>query len=221
MGVRVLLLGLLACGLLLTACAEMDVPLPLPVSGGGNTLLREDFVLGRTANWQLEADDVGRTMIVPEQLVIEVNEPYTMQFASLAEPTFTDFVLEVDARQLAGNPEGSFGVLFRMQSPQEFYRFEMTGNGMYMLERRDADGQWTRLMPEWRDSSAIQQGLEATNRLRVMARGPQLAIYVNDTLLHEVTDDRYGSGTIALDAGTFGATGLQVAFDNLLIYPPN
>lgn len=211
------ILILLVGALLLSACTAVDLSLSL---GRSETLFRDEFVLGSTGDWDLEGDDSGRTMIVPEQLVIEVNTPNTLQYATLREPTFSDFVLEVDARLVTGNPESSYGVLFRIQSPEEFYRFVVTANGLYMLERRNADGSWERFLPDWRDSAAIRQGPNATNRLKVVADGPRLEVYANDTLLHEVRDDRYATGNIALDAGTFGATGLQVAFDNLLVYPP-
>lgn len=208
----------LVVALLLTACSDMNVRVPLP---SDNTLYQDEFTFGRTGSWDLEGDDTAQAMIVPEQLMVQVNAPDTVQYATLLEPTFSDFALEVDVRQLNGDPQSSYGVMFRMQGPDQFYRFEITSNGMYMLERRNPDGTWFRFLPDWKDSPAIVQGLNAPNRLKVVARGPRIAVYVNDTLLEEVTDRSYTTGQIALDAGTFGRSGLQVSFDNLLVYPPD
>jgi hypothetical protein len=194
----------------------------LPLGGaGGSTpqpLYRDDFAAGQTGNWFLEGDELGNTAIVNEQLVVTVKTANTMQFATLQQQTFSDFVLEIDARQASGNPDSSYGILFRMQDDSQFYRFEITGDGHFMLERRNGDGTWTRLLPDWAQSAAINQGVNVVNRLKIIASGSQISIYANDVLLQQVSDPTYTTGTIGLDAGSFGDANLQVAFDNLVVY---
>ena len=211
------LLLILFLAILSSACSALEVPLP----GGRKALFRDEFVQGYTGNWVLENDEVGSTVVVPEQLLIELNSPNLIQYAMLTEPTFSDFTLEVEARLVNGSHTSTYGVLFRMQGPEEFYRFTITGDGMYLIERHDPNGARVRFADDWRDAVAINQGTGSTNILRVVADGPNIAVYVNDTLLEEVTDDSYSSGNIALDAGTFDGAGTQVSFDNLSIYPPN
>lgn len=207
---------LLLVGLLLAACSNMELTLP----GQEKALFRDDFILGQTGTWILESDEVGSSVIVPEQLVIELNAPNLVQYSKLAEPTFSDFTLEVDARLDGGSPTSTYGVIFRMQSPDEFYRFEITGDGMYIVERHDADGTWVRHTEDWLDTVAINKGIGATNHLRVAADGERIAVSVNDVLLEEVIDGTYSSGNIALDAGTFDGAGASVSFDNLIVLPP-
>jgi hypothetical protein len=201
----------------LISCSDMQVKIP----GLSKPILREEFVLGETGPWLLESDELGSTMIVPEQLLIEVNNPQMAQFATLTEPAFDDFSLEVEGRILAGSLHSSYGVLFRMQNPQQFYRFEITGDGTYILERHDANGREPLIMRDWRDSDSINQGLNVINRLEIVVQGPNISLLVNDVLLEQITDDEYSSGYIGLDAGTFDIAPLQVAFDNLVIRPPN
>ena len=203
--------------LLLSACSDMEVPLP---GQTGKAMFQEEFVQGHTANWLLESDELGTAAIVPEQLLIELNAPNLVQYATLAEPSFSDFSLEVDARLVDGTRSSTYGVLFRMQSPQEFYRFEISADGMYILERHDANGSRVRFADDWRDSVAINQGLNVVNVLKVQAIGPRIAVFVNDTLLEEIADEGYAAGNIALDAGTFDGAGTQVSFDNLVVYAP-
>lgn len=200
----------------LSACEQMEVPLP----GSSGALFRDDFIIGRTGDWHLEEDDLGYTAIVPEQLVIQLDAPETVQYAVLREPTFDDFELTVDARQLKGSPESSYGILFRYQGPDAFYRFDITSSGLYVLERRNPDGTWERFTPDWRESPAINRGLNVVNQIKVVAEGPRIRVFVNDLLLEEIRDETYATGTIALDAGTFGVPGLQVAFDNVSVFPP-
>lgn len=188
--------------------------------GDQETLFADDFTVGQTGQWLLEGDSVAQATIRDGQLLIEVNGPNVAQFATLQEPTLSDFVVEVEATQLAGSPDSSYGLLFRLQSPNAFYRFEITSSGLYIVERRDPAGTWTRLVEDWTAAPAVQTGLHVVNRLKVEAAGPILAFYVNDQLLRQLTDATYTAGNVALDAGTFGQAGLQVAFDNLVVRRP-
>lgn len=189
-----------------------DAPDNQPVTGAD---YRDGFVPGQTGNWLLEQDESGSTAIVNEQLAITVAAPNTIQFATLEDKTFSDFALEVDVAQRSGPPESSFGILFRMQDNQQFYRYDITGNGLFMIERHNSDGSWTRLVPDWTLSPALNQGLNVTNQLEVLATGSSLTFYANGVLLTQLNDTAFSSGTIGFDAGTFGGGNLQVTFDNL------
>lgn len=204
--------------LVLTGCGDQS-----SLSAGsrpalaGSGAFQEEFVPGETGNWVFEEDELGSTAVVNEQLVITVNTPNTIQFSTLTEPSFVDFLLEVDAWQRSGSSESSYGVLFRMLDNQQFYRFEITGTGLYMIERHNVDGTWTRLIPEWTPTAAINKGLNVPNRLKIIATGPDMAFYVNDILLTQVRDDQYAEGLIGLDAGTFSGGSVQVSFDRLSV----
>jgi hypothetical protein len=207
--------GLFLLGVLLTACSGIGEG-----AFGADVLFHEEFVPGQMADWQLEGDTFGQTSIANEQMLIDLNESNIMQFATLPAPTFQDFVLELEARQVNGDLANSYGVLFRMQDPAQFYRFEITGNGRYMFERRNGDGTWTRFVRDWTESPAIAQGHNEVNHIRIEAIGPSLSVFVNDTLVQQVNDSGYGNGQIALDAGTFGSPEMQAAFDNVVVKTP-
>lgn len=187
--------------------------------GDGAILYSDDFTPETTGKWQLEGDESGRTTLADGRLLIEVNSPNTLQYTTLVEETFSNFALEVEATLLAGSPDSSYGVLFRMSNPQQFYRFDVTANGLFVVERYDA-GEWIRLSDGWEANDALAQGINATNYLGVLAVGGNFSFYANGKLLLQVVDGRYGGGNIALDAGTFAQPGLQVAFDNLVIRSP-
>lgn len=197
-------------------CSDMQISLP----GQTDELFREEFILGQTGIWSLESDDVGSSAIVPEHMVIELNASNQIQYSKLNEPIFSNFTLEVDGQLVGGSPSSTYGVMFRMESPQEFYRFEITGDGMYILERHDADGSWVRQSEDWQDSVVINQGIGAVNRLKVTADRDKIAVFVNDVFLEEISDSSFASGNIALDVGTFDGGGARVIFDDLLIKSP-
>jgi len=204
--------------LVVTGCRNLS-------SGGAlsrdtEILFSEEFGESVSGAWQLEGDDQSRATIGDGHLLITIDAPSTVHYTTLPDQIFSNFVLEVDATQQAGSPSSSYGILLRMSGPQQFYRFEVTGNGEYVVERHDGAGSWVRLTDNWQSSEALVTGLNMTNRLAIVADGGMFSFYANDELLTQVVDAQYSQGAIALDAGTFGQPGLQVAFDNLVIRQP-
>lgn len=212
-------LGPLLVLFMLLSCRPQPDTLGGPISDA-DILYSDDFIPDTTGKWQLEGDERGQVTLQNEQLIVEVNEANTVQFATLGEHSFTNFALEVDATLLAGGTDSTFGVLFRMTDPDQFYRFDITGSGLFTVERYETGGGWTRLSEEWVESEYIATGVGATNRLGVLAVGGTFSFYANGNLLLQLADGRYSGGNIGLDAGTFGQTGLQVAFDNLVVSQP-
>jgi hypothetical protein len=132
---------------------------------------------------------------------------------------FADSQVEVDARQTEGSLDNNFGLLVRYQmDDQDFYWFEISGDGYYSVDLRQA-GEWSTLV-DWATSDAINQGIGATNHLKVVCAGNRFSFYVNDTLLTEVSDSTFSSGSIGLAVGTFDEPGVAVNFDNIEVYSP-
>lgn len=214
-------LGLIVLIAGLAACEQSPPPTAVPLQpADSGVLLVEEFAVGSTGDWYTEADDLGMSAVLNERMLIEISTQHTIQYTTLQERSFSDFVMEVEVTQLAGSLESSFGILFRMQGPEQFYRFDITGNGHFTVERRNADGTWTRFVEDWPLASALKQGYNVTNLLRVAAEGSNIAVYANGEMLHEFGDTGYQEGTIALAGGTFGQPGLSVSFDNLVIQRP-
>ncbi|MDA0244148.1 MAG: hypothetical protein OT477_12085 [Chloroflexi bacterium] len=186
----------------------------------GAILFQEQFVAGQTADWYTERDELGQSYVAEESLLIALDAADMAQYTALQEPLFDDFVLEVDATQLEGSLNNSYGLLFRLQSNEAFYRFDITGTGLFVVEKQTAAGQWQRFSNGWQESAAIVQGLGRVNRLKVSAVGTALTFYINDQQVASFVDGSFSSGKIALDASTFGQGGLVVSFDNVVVRRP-
>lgn len=213
-----LLAGLALLLAALAACRDAT-----PAAGpapSGDMIYAETFTPGETGPWQVEGDANGQTAVVDGRMVFDINAPNTVQYSTLEGEVFRDFYLEVEGTLAAGSPDSTYGILFRMAGPGQFYRYSVTGAGQFVVERHDGEGAWSWLTEEWQDSEALIQGVGSTNKLALRAVSGTFSFYANDELLLQVSDGRYGQGQLALSAGTFGQPGLQVLFDNLLVSEP-
>jgi hypothetical protein len=137
---------------------------------------------------------------------------------------------------------------FRPQSSgaTAYYMFLMSSDGYYSVWR--GTNATSRRLSAWIPSDAIMQGLNAENRVRVVAVDDTFRFYINDTPLEVcipdspagestyaygecidgqmqavLRDDSYSSGKIGMVVDTIqpgGGAGVTVEFDNLsVIYP--
>jgi hypothetical protein len=221
---------LLALALVTSACGgQQELSLPY----------REDFEQA-SENWDVADDGIITYGFQDGRLVVTVNDFNASAWSTL-NFTLTDFTLEVDTLKLAGPDDNGFGVLFRYQDPEDYYRFDVSSDGFYSVSK-SAAGTLEEISP-WKFSDAILLG-EQTNRLWVTAQGNSFGFAVNDTplalcvgegaiwdpqsddiclggeVLNTWTDDSFPRGQIALGVTAFGESGPAIGFDNLDIRQP-
>lgn len=127
---------------------------------------------------------------------------------------FTDFVLEVEATQDQGPSNNSYGVLFRIEDDEHFYRFGISGDGFYFLDK-SVGSEWVPVI-DWTESPYINRG-QASNHLMVICAESQITLHVNDQHLATVTDDSYDHGDLGLFAASFAEPNVHITFDNLKV----
>jgi len=59
-----------------------------------------------------------------------------------------------------------------------------------------------------------------TNRVRGDCIGPNLALFVNGNLLVQVADMDFSAGKTGLIAGSHDVIGVDILFDNFIVYQP-
>jgi hypothetical protein len=128
---------------------------------------------------------------------------------------FADLLFEADARQVSGPNSNAYGLVFRYEDEDNFYRFVITGEGKYRI-RKQLEGEWVSIKG-WTRSEAINQGV-ATNYLKVICQGDTIEVYVNTRHLATVTDPSFAEGYIALTASAYDEPNVHVAFDNVNIW---
>ncbi len=167
-----------------------------------------------TGKWDLHSDASAQVKVVDGLLRIEIKTANQLAWAS-AERTYGDFLLTVEATQLAGPDDNAYGILARMDGDNHFYAFSISGDGYVRAARYD-DGTWNLLGGDWQAIPAIHQG-QALNVLMLEARGSTFIFSVNAVPVIEVMDTTLKRGDVGLYAGSFAQPGVVIAFDNLEI----
>jgi len=167
-----------------------------------------------TPAWDVGADGTYEVNYQDGEYRIVVNEADSTVWGSPTKPyDLADFALEVDARQLRGPKEASYGVVVRVQPDARFYMCAIASDGTYSIQQLQGQDNWATLR-DWTESAAIRP-LGEVNHLRVECLGERMRFYVNDEMLAEVSDLTLPSGTIGLVASSVNADVVEVRFDNL------
>ena len=188
---------LAACGPTLTALPYAD-DFSSPASG-----------------WKTVNDPAVKINYQDGALQFMIPELDTLAWSVSKDKRFGDFVLDVDATQVEGPNDNSYGVIFRYVDDRNFYRLDISGDG-YFAVFKYKDGKWTKLQ-DYTETPAVKQGA-ATNHLQVIAKGNQFTFNVNDQLVKIFSDSDFANGNVGVTAGAlFDNADVHIAFDNLRV----
>ncbi len=177
----------------------------------------EDFEGPLAGDWNLKSGEEATREIIDGELHLTVHAANTLVWSSPGRYEAGDIVVELDARQVAGPDNNNYGVIIRYQDPNNFYEFDISGDGYAAIAKWE-DGDFT-ILADWQASSSINPG-NASNHLTVVAQGSRMDFYVNGDRVASVTDSAFDSGDIALVAGTYDEAGVHIAFDNVSVKRP-
>ena len=186
---------------------------PTPEPASKSLLYEEDFEDPSSGWWTSSDADYEVDYRDGEYVFFIAPDDYSVW--TWAGEDFGDFTLDVEAGQVSGPDSNSYGVTFRFQDSDNFYRFSINGLGQYAVHRK-ADGDWEALVP-WTDSPAIHA--EAKDILRVVCQGSYMNFYINNVHVANVTDSTFLDGRIGFYVTPAdGENNLEVAFDNLQVW---
>ncbi len=124
---------------------------------------------------------------------------------------YRDFAVEVSGKQVEGDENYSYGLIFRFANPENYYTAEVSGK--YYLIGRMLNDEWSKLI-EWTASEALND--DAPNVIRLVAAGDTLTLYGNNVLLTVIEDDSIKSGQAGIYAA--GRPGNHVALSEFSLW---
>lgn len=194
-------------GILLAAC-------------GGRSAQPYEETFDEAGEWSVGDDTYTEGQVVDGVYRLLIKGDDVSRWAA-AGREFADGVYEVEAMQIAGPLDNGYGMLFRADPEKgDFYLFKISGDGFVWIGRyRDGAEEEPIIGRHWFESTAVKQGLNQTNKLRVVAESGNMIFYVNNQEVGRVTDNTFRSGDIGLFAQTLGFGGVEVQFDNFTVTP--
>lgn len=199
-----ILASLAACGV------DLSTPTPEP------PLFSDNFNQDR-GFWDLFTEPGASAQLVGGQLALTVSKPGAVAL-SISAINVSDFDVSVTATLASGDPTNSFGLVFRYIDNGNFYRFDLTGDGLWGISRRMGD-QWISII-DLQKSAVLHPGVGQTNFLRLVARAADFTFYANGSPLGSVHDNNLPIGRIGLFASSFDQPAIQVDFDDVNLVKP-
>jgi hypothetical protein len=180
-------------------------------------LFSDDFT--GASSWHQLSNALGSKITLEHQgLRISVNMA-DYDYWTTPGKSFNNVIVAVDGSKLGGPDNNVFGVICRYQSSEKFYAFLISSDGYYGV-LKVKEGNYLLLSgPNMAYSEHIIQG-RGTNRIRADCSGWSLSLFVNGVQLVNVSDLEYLYGDVGLIAGTEEEPGVDILFDNFVVYAP-
>ncbi|HEY3310190.1 MAG TPA: hypothetical protein VGK00_01000, partial [Anaerolineales bacterium] len=197
------------------ACSTTGIAESLVPSGG---VLYQDFFSDPQSGWGDLTSPAGNAEYVEGAYHILVAKPNVNEWSHPGRDLATVRV-EVSLMPVSGPPANRMGVICRLKDDKNFYFFAISSDGYYGIGKTK-DGQTSLISGnDMQPSDSILKGNQI-NRIRADCIGNLLILYVNDVLVTSAKDDDFTSGDVGVLAGSFDHPGVDVYFDNFVVYKP-
>ena len=185
--------------------------------GVGELLYQDDF--SDSAAWSLSTGPAGSVALGLNELTIAIGAEHTYLYSLRQDWQLSDFYLELTASPSMCRDFDEYGLLLRVSSELDFYRFSLSCNGQVRLDRI-VDAAASSPQP-WMLSGAVPPGAPSTVRLGVWALGSELRFFVNDRYQFTVHDPMLVSGGVGVFARSTDDWPVTVNFSDLVVYSLN
>ncbi|OGO28454.1 MAG: hypothetical protein A2Z16_09405 [Chloroflexi bacterium RBG_16_54_18] len=145
-----------------------------------------------------------------------VTQPRGFLFSILKDFSEKNYYLEIAANPTICRGKDEYGVLVRVSSSQDFFRFALTCDGHARLDRV-LNGQASASVPPVL-SAAVPPGAPSRSRLGIWVKGNELRFYVNSQHLFDIRDTSLLEGGLGVFARAGGDDSVTVNFSDLIIY---
>jgi hypothetical protein len=191
-----------------------STPTPELLLEHGEMLLSDDF--SDATRWKTGVFPDGKISLAANELSLSVSSPRGYINTLLEDFIQDDFYLEITASPTICRGNDEYGVLLRVSSAQDFFRFALMCDGHARLDRI-LNGQASSSIPP-AVSGAIPPGAPSSSVLGIWARGKELRFYANGQYLFDLKNATLLGGGLGLFARAGGEDNMTVNFTNLVLY---
>jgi len=189
-------------------------PEPTPGFGVlGRMLFADNFDNPRRSMLVADQNDAATYTFIGGAYAIAIGPPKHLAWSNF-QGSYRDVDIEADIVLDESAEESAAGIAFRYVDGDNFYLYRVSASGSYNLTLYYQGRQ--QALIDWTESPAIN-GRGKPNKLRVEALGDHIRLFVNGTLLDEISDSSLAEGGIALAATTFDTGDVTFLFDNVVV----
>jgi hypothetical protein len=195
-----------------------DTPVLLPTGetlpGLGDLLLTDTF--DEATLWHTATGTNASAVVERNRITLTARLKYSI-ISLRAEPLLTDFMAEISVRLSLCRGGDAYGLLFRVNGSENFYRLAVNCTGQARLERV-RNGESVPLS-DWLPSGDAPTGAPGEVRLGVWAAGAEMRFFLNDRFQFVVRDPVFRSGTLGVFMTSNNADSEATAsFSDLSVY---
>jgi hypothetical protein len=182
--------------------------------GVSDEILQDDFT--DTTRWQTSKLSTGSVAYSNGKLTLAVSTPHEKLYSFRNQTELTDFYLEITANASLCRQKDSFGVLFRVKTPNTFYRLLFNCDAQMRFER--VSGGEPIALVNWMTPARAQVGPMQDINIGLWVKGSSIRVFINDVYQFEVKDASFPTGGLGVYALSNGDTPLTVNFKDLNIW---
>jgi hypothetical protein len=182
--------------------------------GYGNLIYADDF--HNAGRWTMGRTAAGSVALGKSELSLVVTQPRGYLYSIQQEAALGDFYLEITASPSICRGEDEYGLLVRMASQQDYYRFGANCRGEARVDRLIGAAASSPQPPA--PNGAIPPGAPSETRLAVWALGKELRFYANGQYLFSVRDPVLLHGGLAVYTRAASQDSMTVNFSDLKVY---
>lgn len=183
----------------------------------GSLLMRDDFS-NPESGWDTWWNEESQASYQDGGLRLAVMQPQ-LDIWSRPDASYGDVRMEVDAVKLNGPVQNDFGLICRYQDGDNYYALLAGSDGSAgIMKVKDGEAYFINTADE--QAKEVIYADDGLNHLRGDCIGSRLILSVNGHKLVEARDRDFAQGGVGLMAGAFETGGVELLFDNFLVYNP-
>jgi len=183
-------------------------------SGLGEVLFSDNFEVSEL--WNTAVSNAASAIVERNRLTLAISKPGTTILSLRKEPVLRDFYAEVTASLSLCRGRDAYGLLVRVMSSGDFYRYVLNCNGQTRLERVRSGQSYP--AQDWLLSGDAPTGAPGEVKLGVWALGAEMRFFLNDRYQFTVRDPLFWQGTLGVFAQSVGSNPVTVSFSSLAVY---
>lgn len=188
-------------------------PTPEPEEKQGDVILSDNF--SEPEHWLLESTGPGQVSVGMNELTIAISDPGAYAYTIRRLPLLDNFYVEISTSATLCTGEDQYGLLLRMSSTNDFYRYALSCDGRVRLDKV-ISGTATSPQP-WIQNTSLPPGAPLPARLGVRLQGDEMNFYINDLHQFTINDPALKIGNIGLFARSRGENAVTVNFSELIV----